>query len=330
MTNWIDFFNQNNIPYRTSGPNVGRDALVTHCVWCGASDEGEHLVVSLKNKGYHCWRGGKAHSGKNDAKLIQALINCSWEQAQQLAGQGRVLPSDFMSRVKMSLSKQVVQKTNNLKLPEEFRKFSKLPSCQIYLNYINSRGFTIKDTEEYGVLFANHGLYRGRIIFPVVQDGELVGWTGRTVYSSEMARYKTLTDDPDKASENGEIPAPAPISDYLLFYDHLVSTDADTIVLVEGPFDTWKTNILGKHIGICSTCFFTSTLSKQQLNLLHGILPKFKNRILLLDQGTFTKASRMKSDMIALDVQVKKMSDGIKDPALVKTPLQLKSMLAIV
>jgi hypothetical protein len=144
-----------------------------------------------------------------------------------------------------------------------------------------------------------------------------------------MVRYKTLTNDPEKAEQNGEIPAPAPISDYLLFYDKLVETDADTIVLVEGPFDAFKTNILGEYLGVVSSCFFTSTLSKQQLNLLHGLLPKFKNRILLLDQNTFSKASRIKSDMIALDVEVRKMPDGIKDPALIKTMLQLKSVLAI-
>ena len=327
---WPNFFQTHNIQYITSGPNTSAGQISIHCPWCGISDESQHLSINLAGKGFRCWRQ-PLHAGKNPAKLIQALLNCSWEQASLLAGQQNVLPNDFMNKVRSSINKQeVIKRLNNLKLPAEFKKFSKLPSCRIYLNYINSRGFTIKDTDDYGVYYASQGNYKGRIIFTVVQDGKLVGWTGRTVYSSEQVRYKTLTNDIEKAKENGEIPAPRPISDFLLWYDRLVKTNADTIVLCEGPFDAWKVNIVGGYVGVVATCFFTSTCSKQQVNLLHGLLPKFRNRFLLLDQNTFSKAEHIRADLASLNVVVKQMSKHIADPGEIKNTRELKNMLAIV
>jgi hypothetical protein len=325
---WLQFFEQHNIHYRTSGLNVGRNASVIKCVWCGAADEGEHLVVSLEGKGFKCWRC--KNSGKNPAKLIQALLACSWDQANSIAGNAKTLPNDFMLKVKSMLNKpEIVQPINKLKLPQEFKQFSRLPSCKIYLDYINSRGFAIKDAEDYEVRYASQGLYKGRVIFTVQFEGKLVGWTGRTVYSSDPARYKTLSHDIEKAKDNGEIAAPAPISDYLLWYDRLVNTNANTIVLVEGPFDAWKVNVLGKYLGVVSTCFFTSTMSKQQMNLLHEVLPKFENRFVLLDQNTFTKAAKISRDLSTLNVQVKRLPVEVKDPGEIKTMGQLKQCLQL-
>lgn len=322
---WINFFEINRIHYATSGPNCSKGNLITHCVWCGQSDESQHLVVNLEGKGFKCWRD-RSHAGKNPAKLIQALLGCSWDQANQLAGQAKSLPNDFMAKVKQSLMKQEVEcKPNNLKWPVDFKPFSTLPSCKPYWAYIRSRGFILRDAYRYNVLYASQGLYRGRIIFPVVVNDILVGWTGRTIYPTETLRYKTLTNDRDKAEDFNEIPAPAPISNFLLFYDRL--KDADTIVLTEGPFDAWRVNVLGEQMGCVATCFFTSTISKAQLNLLHELLPRFKNKFLLLDQNTFSKTARMKADLSSLGVVVKRLPNGVKDPALLSSTKELQDCL---
>lgn len=330
MFDWLDFLQQNNIHYVTSGPNTSKGQIGISCPWCGVSDEGQHLSINLAGKGFRCWRQS-VHAGKNPARLIQALLNCSWEQASAMAGQAKTLPNDFMNKVKSSLAKQeIVVSTNKLKLPSEFKRFSKLPSCRMYLDYINRRGFIIGDTFKYGMYYASTGQYKGRVIFSITCNEKLVGWTGRTVYSSEYVRYKTLTSDLEKAQELGETPAPNPISHYLLFYDHVMSSGADTIVLVEGPFDALKVNVLGEHLGIAATCFFTSSLSAQQLNLLHELLPRFPNKYLLLDQNTFSKAARIRADLVALGVDVKRLSASVKDPGEIKNAKQLKEMLAIV
>lgn len=314
---WIGFFDSKHIHYAESGANVARGNVCIKCCWCGADDPGEHLSINLDGKGFRCWRN-PSHSGKNPAKLIQALLGCSWEQASKLAGNERTLPSDFLGKLKAAFARpEKVEHKSKLKLPAEFKEFSNKPSAMPFWAYLKARGFSHEDVlkaKDYGVLYASQGSYKGRVIFTVQHCGELVGWTGRTIFRQQSVRYKTLTDDIEKARENDEVPAPAPISHFLLFYDRLVSGKFDTVILCEGPFDAWKVSILGQAEGIAATCFFTSTLSPEQTNLLHDILPKFRRKILLLDENTFTKSQRIRSQLIALDVQTKSLPFGIKDP----------------
>src|SRR5271157_5295521 len=99
---WVSFLETNQIPYVTSGPSVTKSHVACHCPWCGVDDPSEHLSISLIGQGFRCWRQ-PLHSGKNPAKLIQALLGCSWEQANNLAGNAKTLPTDFLSKMKASL-----------------------------------------------------------------------------------------------------------------------------------------------------------------------------------------------------------------------------------
>lgn len=325
--NWLEFFQQNNINYRTSGANVSKGSAVIHCPMCGAADESEHLVVNLDNKGFHCWRN-RQHSGKNPAKLIQALLNCSWEQAASMAGQAHSLPSDFMGKLKSTLFKpEVLQPVNNLKLPDAFKKFTGLPSSLPYLNYLSDRGFTYKDANQYEVYYATQGVYKGRILFTIYHEQKLVGWTGRTIYPSEQMRYKSLTSKEDKAKENGEVPAPNPISHYLLFSDRLFESYSHTIVMCEGPFDSFKVNVLGNDVGVDATCFFTNTPSQQQINLLHDLLPKYQRKCLMLDQNTFSQTARTKALLSSFDIEIVRLPSSVKDPGEITSTKQLQEIL---
>lgn len=327
---WTAFFDAQRIPYVTSGPNTSKNQVSLPCPWCGLDDTSEHLSVNLLGKGFRCWRNPSQHSGKNPARLIQALLKCSWDEANRLAGHENTLPSDFLGRLKAAFTKpEKIEQKVKLTLPPEFKTFSNLPSSLPYNLYLRARGFSNKDIAKakgYGIYYASQGLYKGRVIFTVVKDGGLVGFTGRTIYKSNQVRYSTLTSDREKAAERGETPAPEPISSFLLFFDH-VALGGDTIVLCEGPFDAWRVNLLGSHVGIVATCFFTSMLSDQQKNLLHEILPKFDRRILLLDQNTFTKSTRIKSDLITLGVETCMLPEDIKDPAELLSTKELQGVL---
>jgi len=274
------------------------------------------------------------HSGKNPAKLIQALLGCSWEQAINLSGQSKTLPTDFLSKMKASLvKKEEVERPNNLVLPEEFKLFSNKRSCLIYAEYLRQRKFSdhniFEDTQKYGVYYSTQGLYKGRVIFTVCFEGKLCGWTGRTISSQNNLRYETLTNDLEKAKDRGEMPAPKPISDYLLFYDQLFYSLDDTIVLSEGPFDAWRVNLLGGPIGVVGTCFFGSAISKNQIQLLHELLPKFKNRYLLLDQETDSKTERIRSELSSLGVEVRRLPPSVKDPGDLTSTEELKKCLQL-
>jgi hypothetical protein len=331
---WINFFQSRGVHFRTAGPNTAQGNVTIHCPWCGLDDPSEHLSVSTEGKGFRCWRKPE-HSGKNPAKLIQAILSCSWEQAISIAGHRKTLPDSVLSRVKGALStRDDPYEQNKLTLPKEFKPFQDKPSFKPFRTYLNNRGFSdlqISDaTSQYGIYYVTQGYFRGRIIFTVVKDGQLCGWTGRTIYDQEIVRYSTLTTKPEKAKSRGETPAKNPIGHYLLFYDLLLDNAADTLFLCEGPFDAWRVNVLGKNLGVAATCFFTNTPSKYQINLLHELAAHYDNTYLVLDVGMFSKSLKIAQDFSAIGIKRIEMLPGVKDPGELKSEKQLAKMLAVV
>ena len=228
----------------------------------------------------------------------------------------------------MSMLEPVNSKTKqSLKMPPEFRYFPmyECPSARPFINYLKYRGF-----DNYGdiriclrIRYCVEGYFKNRIIFPIVHEDKLVSWTGRSISKRNPVRYLSLTANHERARELGTSQAIGPINDYLLWHDDLTDLNCHTIVLTEGPFDALKVNVLGNPHGICATCFFTNTPSRKQIELLHGLLPRFGRHILLLDQGTLSIAIWTASVMKNLGIEFKTLPTGVKDPGDLSTTNQL-------
>lgn len=318
---WISFLEDRGIPYADSGANVSAGNIVTHCPMCGNADSGQHMSISIDGRGWRCFRD-HSHAGKSAARLVQALIGCSWQQAHDIVGTTAFLPGadEFADRVRKALSSEQSTPREPLKFLTEFRAITESPVLRPYWQYLASRtgGFSREAistlTNRYGLRVATLGPFQGRIIFPVYAGKELVSWTGRTISKTNPIRYKSLSDDPDKSKASGLPCALGPISDYLLFERRLRKTNAETIYLCEGPFDALRLCVLGRAVGVVSTCFFTSSPSYAQVSRLHELLPRFKRRILLLDNGMVSQTLKTLATLSALDVVSIKMPRGVKDP----------------
>src|SRR6185436_20537355 len=83
---WRAFFRRHNIDYVTSGPNASKGRLQIKCPFCGQDDPSEHMGVSIRGKGWSCWRNA-GHRGVSSERLIQALLRCSSEEAKRLIGE---------------------------------------------------------------------------------------------------------------------------------------------------------------------------------------------------------------------------------------------------
>lgn len=324
---WVRFLDSNHIHYETSGPNVSRGHIAVHCPLCGSADKSQHMSINLKHGGWNCWRNDN-HSGKSPVYLVQGLLGCSRERAQQIVGEGVFLPGDFLGTVRDLVAPQQTVVRKPIQLPPDFKPFDGRPSGKRFVAYLRGREFTQKQidrmTERYGLHYATQGPFRGRIIFPVTFEGKLMTYTGRTIYPDIELRYKTLSYDPELA----EIPAVGPISDYLLFYDLLMENEADCDVLLfcEGPFDALKVNVLGRRHGIAATCFFTASPSQSQIDYAGDLVSRYRRRYLLLDQNTLGTAIRTNNAMSTLIHRVLTLPKAIKDPGL----LDEKSLLEIV
>jgi hypothetical protein len=217
----------------------------------------------------------------------------------------------------MGSSQTHVSERGNVKLalPKEFREFRDVTSFQPYKRYLLRRGYTkaqvFDDLKQLGLLYCTVGPFGGRVIFPVREKGVLASWTGRSVHRDAFLRYKSLSY---KSSEQCGVLALGPISDYLLWFDDLNKCEHDTICLVEGPFDALKVRVLGGGVGVTSTCFFTQSPSKRQVDLLHMILPKFRRRFLVLDRNTVHVSMRLSGELSSLDVAPLFLPNGVKDP----------------
>lgn len=328
MFDWPSFLTARGINYVTSGPSVTRGNIGIKCPFCN-DDPSEHMAISIEGKGWRCWRR-REHGGKSNARLVAALIHCSMEQAHQIVGTTRHMPSDFMGTLQGLLTtKEPVNDTRKLRMPDEFKRFTGGRLERPFAQYLERRGFEnpAELSDDYGLRYCMRGPFGYRIIFPVRYEGRLVNWSGRHIGNNGL-RYKTLTTDEDKAKETGEPLGLGPISNYLLWYDNLTTWDADTLILCEGPFDALKLNYLGERHGIAATCFFTIAPSEQQIDLLHTVAQKFKRRYLIQDAGAQAEAIRTNARLISLGIKIVQLPRGIKDPGELTRP-QFKDVLSL-
>lgn len=302
MFDWVKFLSSEGIDFRQRG----RSQLTTRCPFCGDSDYGnDNMSINLDGEGWRCWRDKQRHVGKSPVALIQAFLGCSFEQARTIAKVDKSPETDLLGAVKLRLVSNVETKVaKKLTMPPEFKSTWRKPSAQHFRNYLKKRGIPLALVQKMGLRYCNSGQFSGRIIIPVTYNNRLVSWTGRSIHKHAQLRYLSLSEE-----ECG-----TPINNYLLFHDQLLRCKAKILCLCEGPFDALKLWAIGERAGIVSTCFFTSSASPAQIDMLHSLFPRFQRRFLLLDQGTLPTAMRLAQQLSGLDVGIANLPFGFKDP----------------
>lgn len=331
MFDWPRFLSDHGIEYVTEGANVARNNIGIRCPFCG-DDPSHHMGISLSGRGWSCWRR-EGHRGKHPAKLIAALLGCGFARARAYVEADSAVIDDFEGQMEALLKSEEATIHVAPAIPREFRRFSDERITTIkkpYYRYLMRRGYTPKQiirlTDRYQVYYAMRGPFAGRIIFVIEESGIVTSWTGRAVTSKAKVRYKALTTDPASASLENLQPAIRRTTDSLLWYDTLRKTKGDALFITEGPFDALKIAVLGRSLGAFATCIFTSHASRRQLDLLHDILPNFKRRIVLLDDGALAVGTRIAAELSGLAAEAWPMPEGVKDPGELTRP-QLVALL---
>lgn len=287
---------------------------------------------------WHCWRD-RSHRGTNPAKLVQALLGCSLARAYDLTTEARgpSLTKDWATQalaqlIPTSLVEPHRATTKFPSWPKTFRSFDNEYAARPFLEYLSKRGFhdlTKKPTlitQKYKIHYCVSGPFKGRIIFPVVQDGNLISWTGRSIYPSEKYRYKSLTTDGNKAATLGLEPAAAPLNNALLWQDDL-QNKTGTLVIVEGPFDALKVRTLGEDDNIHATCLFTSMPTNRQLSLIRRLCLQFKQTVILLDEDAKAKSLIVQSQLASNYDTVRNVWLASGDPGDLRSRDQLLTLL---
>jgi hypothetical protein len=219
------------------------------------------------------------------ARLIQALLGCSYDMAQELAGEDSVPlaeDEDLAGQVaaNLGLAPSGSQRSTRLNLPPEFKQITarSVFGYQCW-NYLRQRGYSDAEVawivDKYNLQYTLQEAFAGRVIIPVYSDRrELITWTARAIGQSALIRYKTY---PTELS-------PRPITDMLLGLPLLVDApDPRVLVISEGPFDAIAVTALGYRVGVYGTCLFGLNVSEHQADLLDQLALRFPRRYLLLD-----------------------------------------------
>ncbi len=186
----------------------------------------------------------------------------------------------------------------SLQLPLEFRRIHNEGMRAKFWHYLRQRRFddvaTLVDTYDLRCCFS--GRWRDRIIIPFYQQGELIGWTGRALINPIVApRYLSSSEA---------------VKNTVFNEDNL--TGGKLLFITEGPFDALKVDYYGRQLGAAATCTFGTSLTIDQIAILHAICPRYERVVVLFDQDAVEPAF-FAQDWLR-GVKVGSLPWGTKDP----------------
>ncbi len=285
---WKQFCDEHGIRYVSSGSNVKRGNIAAHCVFCGSDDKSFHLGLSLTDGRWACWRNDSHRSG-DPAKLVMALLGCTYADAKAITGDSSPLPtqdslSDLSLRLKTLDSSETKAKTI-VKMPEDFRPLGSDRPTHVAWNYLKTRGFQDADlncvVKAYELMVGFEGMWKNRIIFPILVEGKLKGWQGRSI--SQTSRLRFLTEPEDAKN-------------HVFNYD-LADLGGNILVIVEGLFGCLKVDYYGWPSAIRACAVMGLQVKSTQIAEIYRLAPKFKKLLLLFDPGAEGQVANLASKL---------------------------------
>jgi hypothetical protein len=210
--NFLKYAEDYNLEFTTSSGNLSRGWLLAlrHCPFCGSRDH-YHLGVPAEGNRSYCWRCN-GHSLYETLKALTPSVNY-YTLLETYAG--------WIDDRAILKKKKVVH--------AESVEFNFDPLGKPARRYLEKRGFDpyiLQDKYK----FRDGGCtgdYKYRVIIPIIYNGAVVSYQGRSYNPAVEPKYKFL---PDEKSI---------ISPKHIFFN-LDNAVKDTVIIVEGIFDAIK------------------------------------------------------------------------------------------
>ena len=107
--------------------------------------------------------------------------------------------------------------------------------------------------------------FSDRIVIPVLINGELHSWTGRSILENPKRRYLTpRQEDTLTVCQHTVYP-----------YDFLCKVKGDVLLIVEGVFDSLPVNLTSRTTGVYAVSVFTNNVTPGQVRWLLDIVKNF-------------------------------------------------------
>lgn len=275
--NWKSFLDTHQVDWVESGSNVSYGNLGIKCPWCGQADPSHHLGIEPISGKWNCWRD-PSHKGTTPYYLIQKIARCSKAEARTIWGDDSSAFVELDALEKELLTERT--KSSTIVTPREvsFSENEFLLSTndfsKRFIWYLWRRGFEdpLVTATDYQLRGSITGEFTNRLIFPILYEGVLVGWTARAI-SDSLVRYKAYPAGGNSIGRR-----------YLYNYDN-AAEGGGVLVVCEGPFDTLKIDAYAKEYGIRSVALMGLSLTDPKVKLIDTLSHKFNKTIILLDNG---------------------------------------------
>ena len=302
---WVALLEDHRIPYVTRGSNTKKGEVSVKCPYCGEDDPSEHLGINLTSENWGCHRNAE-HRGRSPNRLIAALLGCSNQQAKLIAAQYSRADPDTLEQALAALTgtsepPKAVKGQPHPVMPTDFRHIKPKGLTMGFWYYLQARGFDdVADLcFHYDLKCALTGNWKGRIIIPFYQKGELIGWTGRAITDPVHApRYLSSSNAVKQC----------------VFNEDTLFDGGRLLFIVEGPFDALKLDYYGEPSGARATCVFGTSMSIDQLATLSRLRRRFKKVVILFDSDAVEPAFYASDWLHASNVVIGQLPNGLKDP----------------
>lgn len=261
------------VQWRDRGKNTSRGNVNICCPFC-KDDYGFHLSISEDRGGvYYCYRRPNDHSGTNPLRLIQRL--------GATRPDSYTLLNRYMGRV---AAETVAEPPPPLsKVRARWERFDTLTDQHDdVLDYLRSRGFLrpLDVATRYDLRVAAQGKWAQRLLFPLLEDGDIIAWTGRALTSALDPKYYT--------EMNGR--------DGLVYMPRVAR---EVLFTVEGPMDALKGAAASESLPVATAALTGKQLNAQRLGRLRRMAgDTVKRVVMVLDADTrLAERSRMLAEL---------------------------------
>jgi hypothetical protein len=281
MINVNHFFQEFGVDYATEHRHSSTNWVqVRDCPYCDSVNY--HLGVHTLSPRVNCWKCG-SHPFVEAMSLVAGISPVEFKQYVEDFGSSQI-SLDWIEK------KPTVHKAIE-------------PSGLVDLTRVHKRYLSIRDFnhEKLKLLyqlkattFLAEGDWKWRIILPVIENGKIMCYTGRTIGNSEP-KYKSSKKE---ESVKG-------INDCLYGIDQVMG---DEVVIVEGPTDVWR-------LGPGSVATFGIDWSLSQVKLL--LERNIKKAWVMYDSEAqaLKQADKLKTVLNSVGIKTGKISiQGYKDP----------------
>jgi len=242
--------------------------FVINCPFC--SSKKLKLSINVDSDKWHCW--SCQAKGGNLTRVIKKVKPNSLREYQE------------KFYVKASLLTPLEEPEVVVLLPDDFKLVVQNlwdPDALKIKRYANDRGISDDLLWRYRIGYSSERIFKRRMIIPSFDvDGKLNYWSARSIDSNNFIKYMNA-----KAKK------------HLIIFNEIDIDWSEPIVLVEGPLDLIKCNLIN------STCILGSTLS-EYYKLFHNLLINDCEVTISLDSDALVKQDKIAKLLASYDLNV--------------------------